>query len=282
MGFQWLVLLFTGAAVFFLSTLVVEVLRRAYEEYEERYLSKRITDLSEMFFFVGPGQLIVLTMALTAIAAVLALLVLGPVMSIVVLGLGILSPTVLVNFYRHRRIKLFEEQLVDALVGMSSAFRAGMTLYQAMEEISKTSSPPLSQEFALTVREIRLGKSSDEAFDNLAERVGSDDLNLVVISINTARSVGGNMAEMLDQLSGTIRERFRIEGRIEAFTAQGKLQGIIIGAMPVLVWLAFDALRPDLTRPMMEHWWGYATVTLVVVMELLGAFFIRRIISIKV
>ena len=96
------------------------------------------------------------------------------------------------------------------------------------------------------------------------------------------RALGGNLAEMLDTLSRTIRERFRIEGRIRSLTAQGKLQGIIMGLMPVLVWLAFDALRPDLTRPMMRHWFGYAMVGTVIVMELLGAFFIRRIIAIRV
>jgi tight adherence protein B len=277
-----LLITFCAGAVFFLVVLVIGVLRRAYEQYEERYLAQKITDLSEMFFFVGPGQLVVLTIAVTAIGGTVGALLLGPVLTTILVFLGLLSPTLLVGFYRLRRIKLFERQLVDALVGMASAFRAGMTLYQAMEEVAKTSSAPLSQELALTVREVRLGKTTDEALENLASRVESDDLRIVVTGINTARSIGGNMAEMLDTLSDTIRERFRIEGRIRSLTAQGKLQGIIIGLMPVLVWLGFDLVRPDLTRPMMQHWFGYAMVALVVVMELLGAFFIRRVIAIRV
>lgn len=280
--YDLLVLLCTTGAVFFLAVLIVSVLRRAYAQYEERYLAKKITDLSEMFFFVGPRQLVVLTIAVTAIGATVGLLLAGPVLTIILVLAGFASPTLLVRFYKHRRIKTFEKQLVDALVGLASAFRAGMTLYQAMEEIARTSEAPLAQEFSLTVREVRLGTSTDEAFQNLAGRVESDDLRLVVTAINTARSVGGNMAEMLDSLSSTIRERFRIEGRIRSLTAQGKLQGYIIGAMPLLVWLAFDAIRPDLTRPMMTHWFGYAVVGLVVVMEVLGAFFIRRIIMIRV
>jgi tight adherence protein B len=280
--YDLLVLLCTAGAVFFLVVLIVSVLRRAYAQYEERYLAKRITDLSEMFFFVGPRQLVVLTIAITAIGATAGLLLAGPVLTIILVLAGFATPTLLVRFYKHRRVKMFEKQLVDALVGLASALRAGMTLYQAMEEIARTSEAPLAQEFSLTVREVRLGTSTDEALQNLANRVESDDLRLVVTAINTARSVGGNMAEMLDSLSSTIRERFRIEGRIRSLTAQGKLQGYIIGAMPLLVWLAFDAIRPDLTRPMMTHWFGYAVVGLVVVMETLGAFFIRRIIMIRV
>ena len=148
--------------------------------------------------------------------------------------------------------------------------------------MARTANVPLSQEFALTVREVRMGTSQEDALENLAARVDSEDLALVVTAINTAKTVGGNMAEMLDTLSNTIRERFRIEGRIRALTAQGKLQGWIIGAMPALVWIAFDAVRPDLTRPMMHHWFGYSMVALVVVMELLGAFLIRRVIAVRV
>jgi tight adherence protein B len=282
MTWSLLVLVFSAGSVFFLSVIFIDVLRRAYDQYKERYLAKQISDLSEMFFFVGPQQLITLTVAATAVAAGLGLLLLGPVATIILTVGGLAFPTLLVRFYRVRRIKLFERQLVDALVGLAGAFRAGMTLYQALEEIAKSTRAPLSQELSLTVREMRLGSSADEALENLSRRVESEDLALVVTSINTARSLGGNMAEMLDTLSRTIRERFRIEGRIRSLTAQGRLQGIIMGAMPVLVWLAFDALRPDLTRPMMRHWFGYAVILLVVAMELLGAFIIRRIISIRV
>ncbi|MBI3179208.1 MAG: type II secretion system F family protein [Deltaproteobacteria bacterium] len=272
----------TTLAVFFFAMVVVGILRRAYAQYEDQYLAKKITDLSEMFFFIGPRQLIVLTVAVTLIAAALGLMLLGPVATVILMVSGLAFPTVLVRFYRARRVKLFERQMVDALVGIASAFRAGLTLQQAPEEIAKTANPPLSQELSLTVREMALGKSTEEALESLAKRVESDDLLLVVTAINTARTVGGNMAGMLDTLSDTIRERFRIEGRIRALTAQGRLQGLIIGAMPFLIWIAFDAIRPDLTRPMMRHWFGYAIIGAVIVMEAIGAFFIRRVIAIRV
>ncbi len=279
---ETLVLLFTAGAVFFLTTLVVLVLRRAYARYEERYLAKRISDLSEMFFFVDARQLVVLTVAVSAIGATVGLLLSGPVVTVLLVLFGLASPTVLVKLQRSRRVKLFERQLVDALGGMAAAFRAGMTLYQALEEVSRTAPAPLSQELALTVREMRLGTPTDEALQSLAQRVASEDLALVVTAVTTARSLGGNLAEMFDTLSGTIRERFRVEGKIRALTAQGRLQGAILGAMPLFVWLGFDMVRPDLTRPMMGHWFGYATVGLVVFMELLGVWLIHRIVSIEI
>ena len=277
-----LTLLFTAASVFFLAVVVVGVLNKAYEQYQDQYLAKHINDLSDMFFFVGPQQLAILTLAITAMGATLGLLFFGPILTVVLTGLGCFTPTLLVRFYRRRRITMIERQLVDALGAMSSAMRAGTTLYQGMEEVSKTSHPPLAQEFALTVREMRLGTTTDEAMENLSERVGSDDLALVVTGINTGRALGANMAEMFDTISKTIRERFRMEGRIRSLTSQGKLQGLVMGGMPILVWVAFDTIRPDLTRPMMEHWFGALMVMLIVILEILGALFIRRVIAIKV
>ena len=198
-----------------------------------------------MFFFVGPGQLAVLTLAVTAIGAAVGFLLFGPVLTVMLVVAGM-------AFHAARALlprppcQLSQRQLVDALVGIASAFRAGMTLYQAMEEVARTANVPLSQEFALTVREVRMGTSQEDALENLAARVESEDLALVVSAINTAKTVGGDMAEMLDRLSDTIRERFRMEGRIRSLTAQGKLQGYVIGSMPLVVWIAFDAIRPDL------------------------------------
>ena len=276
------ILIFAAAAVFFLMVVVIGVLRRAIDEYAARYVAKHVTDLSEMFFFVNREQLMVLTIAMSASAAAIGILLGSPVITIVMIAAGLLSPTLLVRFYRARRVKMFDRQLVDALVGMASAFRAGMTLYQAMEEVARSSPAPLGQELALTVREIRVGAATEDALEALARRVGSDDLQLVVTSVNTARSFGGNLAEMFDTISATIRERFRIEGRIKALTAQGRLQGVIIGLMPVIVWVAFDFIRPDLTRPMMSHWFGFAVIGLVLGMEAIGALLIRRIVAIRV
>ena len=132
------------------------------------------------------------------------------------------------------------------------------------------------------VKELKLGVPQEEALVNMAERVGSEDLQLVVTATNIARQVGGNMAEMFDTISGTIRERFRLEGRIRALTAQGKLQGWVVGAMPLILGLVLNMMRPDLMEPMLHSGFGYALVGLVAVMEVVGIFLIRRIVAIEV
>ena len=121
-----LTLLFTAASVFFLAVVVVGVLNKAYEQYQEQYLAKHINDLSDMFFFVGPQQLAILTLAITAMGATLGLLFFGPILTVVLTGLGCFTPTLLVRFYRRRRVTMIERQLVDALGAMSSAMRDRM------------------------------------------------------------------------------------------------------------------------------------------------------------
>jgi tight adherence protein B len=116
----------------------------------------------------------------------------------------------------------------------------------------------------------------------MAKRVGSDDLELVVVSTNISRQLGGNMAEMFEVLSGSIRERFRLEGKIDSLTSQGRMQGWIVAALPLLLGLVLNYMRPDLMEPMMDHIFGYILVALILIMEALGIFIIRKIVNIDV
>ena len=116
----------------------------------------------------------------------------------------------------------------------------------------------------------------------MADRVGSRDLQLVVTATTVAKQLGGNMAEMFDIISTTIRERFRLEGRIRALTAQGKMQGWVVGAMPLILGVVLYMMRPDLMEPMINSNFGYALIATVVVMEVMGIWLIRRIVAIDV
>jgi len=104
----------------------------------------------------------------------------------------------------------------------------------------------------------------------------------VVTSTIIARQLGGNMAEMFDTIAATIRERFRLEGKIKALTSQGKLQGWVVAAMPLALGLVLNWMRPDLMQPMFEHWFGYVLVGLIALMEFLGVLIIRKIVNIDV
>ena len=272
--------LFVVGAVFFASVVATQVFARSFGRYQERYLAESLTDLSDMFLFIEARQLGLVGLALMALGASLSL-VLGPVVGIVGAALGLLSPPLLVRFYKQRRLENFDKQLPDALQTLAGAMRSGLTFRQAMAETAATSPAPLSQEFALFSREMQLGTSIDDALTHLGERVLSQELDLFVSAAQISLKVGGNMSEMFDGMSATVRERFRLEGRIRTLTAQGKLQGVIIGLMPILVWLGFDFFRPDLTRPMLHHWFGVGLIATVAVMELCGALVIRHIVRIE-
>jgi len=277
-----LVILLVFAAVFLLALIIMSVISRGIEQYEERFLTRSARDLGEMFYFVDPRQLLILDVACAVALGLLGYAASNILVGVIMAGIGGLAPFYGIRWLRQRRIRRFEEQLVDALTQMSAAFKAGLTLPQAAENVAKESTPPLGQEFGLFIKELKLGVQVEEALNNMATRVGSEDLHLVVVSTNVARKLGGNMAEMFDIISQTIRERFRLEGRIRSLTAQGKMQGWVVGAMPLILGLVLNYMRPDLMQPMLASKFGYGLVIAIIIMEAIGIWMIRRIVNIDV
>ena len=277
-----IVLLLVTGSVFFFSLVIFTVLAKAYEQYQERYVVKSMNDLGDMFLFIDARQLLVLNIASMCLLGILSYIIFNPIMCVGATLFGFFLPLLLVKHYRERRIKKFNVQLVDALQAMANAFKAGLTFPQAIEHVAREAQPPLSQEFGLFVKEVKLGVPLEEALVNMGRRVGSDDLELVVVATNIARQLGGNMAEMFETISSVIRERFRLEGKIDALTAQGKLQGWVVAAMPAILGIVLNYMRPDLMEPMMDHWFGYVLVTVIAIMEVLGVIIIRRIVNIDI
>ena len=280
--FAALTLLLTTGSVFFLCLVMFGIFTKAYEQYQERYVTRSMTDLSDMFLFIDARQVMILNICTFFMFAIVGWLIFNPILCFLLSVAGFFFPMVMVRFYRKRRIKKFNVQLVDALQAMANAFKAGLTFPQAIEHISKEANPPLQQEFSLFVKEIKLGVPLEEALINMGRRVGSEDLDLVVVSTNIARQLGGNMAEMFETISATIRERFRLEGKIDAITSQGKMQGWIVASMPPALGVILNYMRPDLMEPMLDHWFGYVLITAIALMEFLGIMIIRKIVNIDV
>jgi tight adherence protein B len=277
-----IVFLVTMGAVFMFALLVMSVLSRAFERYQEKYVAKSMRDLSDMFLFIDGRQLLILNICVTALFVLIGILFFG-VFFTIILGIGgFFLPSLTVKMFRNRRINKFNRQLVDSLNAMSNAFKAGLTFPQAMEHVAAESAAPLSQEFSLFVREIKLGVPLDDALQGMAQRVDCEDLDLVVTATTISRQLGGNMAEMFDTIAATIRERFRLEGKIKALTSQGKLQGWIVAALPLVLGLVMNWMRPDLMQPMFDHAFGYILVGIIIFMEVLGILIIRKIVSINV
>jgi tight adherence protein B len=277
-----IVLLLVTGSVFFFSLVIAGVLSKAYEQYQERYVVKSMNDLSDMFLFIEPGQIILLNIAALLVFAAVGYWLGGAFFGTIAAVAGFFAPAGAVRFYRLRRIKLFNTQLTEALQQLANALRAGLTFQQAMDQIGRESSAPLRQEFGLFTKEVKLGVPLEEALVNMANRVGSEDLELVATSTNIARQLGGNMAEMFETIAATIRERFRLEGKINALTSQGKLQGWIVASLPLWIGLFFNWYRPDLMEPMFENAYGYILISVILMLETIGFLLIRRIVAIDV
>ena len=191
-------------------------------------------------------------------------------------------PRLLISALRRKRLIKFNLQLGDTLISMSNALRAGFSITQAIETIVKDGERPIAQEFELFLQRTRVGVSFSEALQSMDARVNSEDLTLVVTAIETARKTGGNLTEIFEQIAATIRERLRIEKRILTLTAQGRLQGIIVGAMPILIGTALTLIDPEMMIPFFHSQVGVIIVVSVVVLIGLGGLMIRKIINIDI
>ena len=180
-----------------------------------------------------------------------------------------------------RRAK-FNMQLPEALATMSNALRAGFSISQAFDSVVDQGEAPMSEEFAILQRQLKVGMSFDTALESLSQRVGSDDLTLVTTAILISRKTGGNVTEIFDKISETIRGRMRIERKVKSLTAQGRLQGIIVSLMPIFLGIVMTILRPGLMLPFLTSVTGLLCVFGMTVLVVLGWLMIRRIIKIDV
>jgi tight adherence protein B len=206
----------------------------------------------------------------------------GLVLGLFFATVALSTPSRLVAFLKEKRRQKFNIQLVDALGSMSNALRAGFSINQAFETVVQNGEKPLSQEFGVMLQQMRVGMNFYDALQSLDKRVGSDDLTLVVTAIDIARRTGGNLTEIFDKISLTIRERMRIERRVQTLTAQGRLQGVIVAIMPAILGGAMTMLKPGLMIPFFKSANGMVAVGLTAMLIAIGWFFISRIIKIDV
>lgn len=174
------------------------------------------------------------------------------IMSIVAGFIGFFFPRVYVSRQTSQRLTRFENQLPDTLGLWVNALRSGFSVLQAMEAISRDAPEPTATEFKRVVQEVQLGIDVEDALEHLLARVESDDLDLVVTAVNIQREVGGNLAEILETISHTVRERVKIKGEIRVLTSQGRATGYLISGLPIAVALFLSVIQPGFMNPMFE------------------------------
>ena len=188
----------------------------------------------------------------------------------------------LARYLNERRRAKFNAQLPEALATMANAMRAGFSISQAFDSVVESGEKPMSEEFAILQQQIRIGMTLDEALESMTERVGSDDLTLVTTAILISRKTGGNVTEIFDKISETIRGRMRIERKVKSLTAQGKLQGIIVSVMPIFLGVVITIIRPNMMMPFLLSMTGVLCIIGMLALIILGWLMIRKIIKIDV
>jgi tight adherence protein B len=192
------------------------------------------------------------------------------------------APRIYVAMSRRRRLRAFTNQLGDTIQLMVNGIRAGYSVLQAMEAVSQEMGPPIADEFGRVVQEVQLGLTLEHAMGNMLRRVPSDDLDMMITAINVQREVGGNLAEVLDSIAFTIRERVRIKGELQAMTGQSRMSGYMVGMVPVVLVVFLYLLNPDYMGQMIDHQCGYAMMACAAIGVASGFAVMNRVMQIDV
>lgn len=279
----WLALLALAVAVSLLAWAAIEASARAGGRYERRLTSRIERRLGELLFFVDVRRLLTLNLLVLFGVPLLVWLLTGawPLVALAI-GLALAAPSWLLLRLARLRRERFTAQLPDTLLLVAGSLRAGAGLSLALRQVSLEIAAPAGQEIDLVLREQRLGSSLDQALTGLERRMGGDELRLFTAAIRIASETGGNLAETLERLAESIRQRLAIEAKIKALTSQGRLQGWIMAALPIAVALALFALEPEAMEPLIATWQGWLVLLAVGLLELAGLLMIRRIMAIDV
>lgn len=276
-----------------LAYVAIRALQSGARNYSGVYAQETASAFEDLFLFIPARRVAELGWGLCGVVFLLVFLIAGGLQSLdkamqasvagAVFALPVLRvPRLLLRFLKARRLKKFNVQLVEALGGMSNSLKAGFSITQSFETIARDGENPIAQEFGAFLQQTRVGVSFSDALTNLQDRVGSADLTLVCLAVETARQTGGNLTGIFEQIAATIRERFRIENRIQTLTAQGKLQGIVVGSMPLIIAAALMIVDPGMMIPFLQSMAGLAIILIVAVLLTCGGLIIRKIVRIDV
>lgn len=278
-----LILVCAAASTGLISWVIAGVVRKALQRYRDVFTHTARVELGEFFLFIDPAHLWMCNLLVCGLAAATMFTLTSSVLASAAGAVAaIVLPRSLLAHLRIRRRRQFDAQLPDALLAIASAMRAGAGTATALRHVVAEADPPLSQELDLVLRELRVGVNLDTALNNLCTRMPTEATALTTSAMRLANFTGGSLAEALERIATTVRARLHMEGRIQALTAQGRLQAWVLGALPFLLILALHQLEPEVMAQLWRTPAGWATLAAIVVLEAVGLWLIRRIVRIDV
>ncbi len=263
------------------------ILKRAMDGSKQSVQRKKLMDtiFNELILadiMMKPEEFCLIWLVLTFVPAGLAALFKAGLMpSATLAAVGAFLPILFIKIKKGKRIKAFEGQLGDTLIMICNGLKSGFSFQQTMENVANDMPPPIGIEFGRVCNEIRYGATMEEALNNMVDRVKSPDLMLVVSAVLIQRTTGGNLSEILTTISQTIKERIQIKGEISSITAQGRMSGMIIGALPICIAAVLMVVNPDYMSTFFTTTVGKIMLAVSAVMEIIGFFAIRKVVTIE-
>ena len=265
---------------------------KLFQWIEDKSLGTReyiLEKLSLLLIKIDPEKITYLLLSLSfGLAALVAIFFLfwgywhvGFVLAVIVGIIGWKIPRPIVNYLVVKREKAYQEQMVDALNLLGNGLRAGLSFNQGMGMVVDEMSPPISQEFKRVLDENNLGQPMEECLENLVKRIRLLENDMFVTAVNILREVGGNLPDIFKTITDVIRERIRLQQKIDTYTAQGRVQAIIITSMPTGVLLVYTVIDPKTIITVFTHPIGIALMVAAYTLNILGYFIIKRVITIK-
>lgn len=242
----------------------------------EKQIDQAGLKISPIRFLLIPAILLVISLLVGFIVRkiILVMIILAVILPVI--------PFAYLAYRKRKRVQQFTEQLPDALTMLARSLRAGHSLTGAVELVGNETSDPLGELFKTAYEQQKLGLRVTDSMQSMTERIESIDLRFLVTALSINAEVGGNLAEILDKLAETIRERLRIRRQVRVYTAQGRMSGYILAALPIVTFILFNIMMPGYENVMIQTKVGNYVLAFAAFMQIVGFLFIRKIINIRI
>ncbi|HEY3297776.1 MAG TPA: type II secretion system F family protein [Armatimonadota bacterium] len=239
--------------------------------------------LTSAGLLLRPSEFVGMAAGCIIFFAFLGIVILRTMLGFALLGLiGAIIPICYLAYAQKKRRSAFGAQIVDALMMIASSLRSGFSLLRAMQVVSQEMPAPISDEFQRAINEISIGRSVEDALKSMVARVKSYDLDLVVTAITIQTQVGGNLADILDTIAGTIRERVTIMNEMMALTAEGRISGVMLFLLPIFLGAILSFLNPVYMSVLLHEPIGHFLIGLAIVLQILGGWIIHRMLRLDI
>lgn len=248
----------------------------------DKYAASIYKELQSADIKMRPEEFSLIWLLIAVVPACLVVLFSGSsLIAIILFVIGLILPLMLIKIKQRARVKKFDSQLSDALIIACSCLKSGLSFSQSMETIAKDMDAPISTEFAQVLAEMNMGASLEEALERMNQRIDSSYLSLTISAVLIQKQTGGNLSQILENISNSIKEKMKLKKELDSATASGKMTGILMGCMPIVLMILFYIVNPSFMLPLFQTSTGRIFLIVAAGLEIACFFLIKKIVTIK-